>query len=91
MLVLSAGRQLLGELSDDPSLVAISVPIDYWDYLGWKDTLADPHNTARQKAYAHVRGDGHGLAAYRLAITAHMRIGFCRAVLWDRRACPSTE
>src|SRR5713226_9060869 len=50
--------KLLGELSSDPSLVAISVPIDYWDYLGWKDTLADPRNTARQKAYAHVRGDG---------------------------------
>src|SRR5713101_2312803 len=50
--------KLLGELAADPSLVAISVPIDYWDYLGWKDTLADPRNTVRQKAYAHVRGDG---------------------------------
>src|SRR6516165_9924574 len=50
--------KLLGELANDPSLVAISVPIDYWDYLGWKDTLANPRNTARQKAYAHVRGDG---------------------------------
>jgi hypothetical protein len=50
--------RLLGELAADPSLVAISVPIDYWDYLGWKDTLADPRNTARQKAYAHARGDG---------------------------------
>jgi hypothetical protein len=50
--------KLLGELANDPSLVAISVPIDIWDYLGWKDTLADPRNTARQKAYAHVRGDG---------------------------------
>jgi hypothetical protein len=50
--------RLLAELARDPSLVAISVPIDYWDYLGWKDTLADPRNTARQKAYAHVRGDG---------------------------------
>jgi hypothetical protein len=50
--------KLLGELARDPSLVAISVPIDYWDYLGWKDTLAEPRNTARQKAYAHVRGDG---------------------------------
>jgi hypothetical protein len=53
-----AADKLLGELADDPSLVPISVPIDYWDYLGWKDTLADPHNTARQKAYAHARGDG---------------------------------
>src|SRR3954466_11374930 len=50
--------QLLGELTNDSSLVAVSVPVDYWDYLGWKDTLADPHNTARQKAYAHARGDG---------------------------------
>src|SRR5207248_8022382 len=50
--------KLLGELTADPSLMAISVPIDYWDYLGWKDTLADPRNTARQKAYAQTRGDG---------------------------------
>jgi hypothetical protein len=50
--------QLLGELAADPSLVSVSVPVDYWDYLGWRDTLADPRNTARQKAYAHARGDG---------------------------------
>jgi hypothetical protein len=49
---------LLGELAADPSLVSISLPIDYWDYLGWKDTFADPRNTARQKAYARARGDG---------------------------------
>jgi hypothetical protein len=49
--------KLLGELAADPSLVALSVPIDYWDYLGWKDTLADPADSARQRAYAHARGD----------------------------------
>src|ERR1700740_1757471 len=37
-----AADKLLGELAADPSLVAISVPIDIWDYLGWKDTLANP-------------------------------------------------
>ena len=49
--------KLLGELAADPSLVALSDPIDYWDYLGWKDTLASPAHSARQRAYAHVRGD----------------------------------
>jgi hypothetical protein len=52
-----AADKLLGELAGDPSLVAISVPIDYWDYLGWKDTLASPTHSARQRAYARVRGD----------------------------------
>lgn len=52
-----AADRLLGELAGDPSLVAISLPIDYWDYLGWKDTLASPADTARQRAYARVRGD----------------------------------
>jgi hypothetical protein len=49
--------QVLGELAQDPSIVALSLPIDYWDYLGWKDTLAKPRHTARQRGYAHVRGD----------------------------------
>src|SRR6266702_8032565 len=49
--------KLLGELARDPALVAMSLPIDYWDYLGWKDTLANPDHTARQRGYARVRGD----------------------------------
>jgi hypothetical protein len=52
-----AADHLLGELAKDPSLVAMSLPIDYWDYLGWKDTLAKPGHTARQRAYAQIRGD----------------------------------
>jgi hypothetical protein len=50
--------RLVAQLADDPSLVALSVPIDYWDYLGWRDTLANPAHSARQRAYARVRGDG---------------------------------
>jgi hypothetical protein len=49
--------RLLGELAVEPGVVALSLPIDYWDYLGWKDTLANPAHSARQRAYAHVRGD----------------------------------
>src|SRR5437588_4746129 len=49
--------RLIGELAKDRSVIALSMPIDYWDYLGWKDTLADARFSARQKAYSHVRGD----------------------------------
>jgi hypothetical protein len=52
-----AADKLLAELRSDPALITLSLPIDYWDYLGWKDTLALPGHTARQKAYSHVRGD----------------------------------
>jgi hypothetical protein len=53
-----AADRLMGQLAKDPALVALSVPVDYWDYLGWRDTLANPAHSARQRAYARVRGDG---------------------------------
>jgi hypothetical protein len=49
--------RLLGELAGDSTFVAITLPVDYWDYLGWKDTLARPQNSARQTAYMKARGD----------------------------------
>ena len=52
-----AADKLIGELAADQSLIALSLPIDYWDYLGWKDTLANPAHSARQRAYARMRGD----------------------------------
>jgi hypothetical protein len=49
--------KLLGEFAADSSVVALSLPIDLWDYLGWKDTLALPGHSQRQRAYARLRGD----------------------------------
>src|SRR6187455_3102008 len=52
-----AADRLLAELASDRSVIALSLNVDYWDYLGWKDTLALKGNTERERAYAHVRGD----------------------------------
>ena len=49
--------KLLAELAERSDLVALTLPVDYWDYLGWKDTLAHPLFSARQRGYAYVRGD----------------------------------
>lgn len=47
---------LLRELSGHPGVIALSRPITYWDELGWKDTLARPQNTQKQKEYAWAMG-----------------------------------
>ncbi len=52
-----AADRLLGELSKDPNILTMSLAVDYWDYLGWKDTLALPGHAKRQRAYAGSRGD----------------------------------
>ncbi len=43
---------LLGELSQNPDIITLSLNVDYWDYLGWRDTLGSPRHTKRQQAYA---------------------------------------
>ncbi len=49
---------LLKTYAARPDVLAISLPVDYWDYLGWKDTLGSPKNSERQRSYARARGDG---------------------------------
>ena len=49
--------KLAGELSKDPTLITLTLAVDYWDYIGWKDTLALPGHGQRQRAYSRARGD----------------------------------
>ncbi|MGD0189952.1 MAG: DUF1223 domain-containing protein [Rhizomicrobium sp.] len=48
----------LAKLADRKDLIALSLPVTYWDMLGWKDTFASENNTRRQKAYAQLMGHG---------------------------------
>jgi len=52
-----AADRLLGSMARKPDVVVVSLPVDYWDYIGWKDTLASPIFTARQKSYAAALGN----------------------------------
>ena len=44
----------VGELQSRHDVIAMSFNIDYWDYIGWRDTLASHENTLRQQAYSKV-------------------------------------
>ncbi len=46
----------LGDLVGRGDIVALAYHVDYWDYLGWRDTLASAENTARQRAYGRSFG-----------------------------------
>src|SRR3954467_11746018 len=48
---------LLTELAKPPTVIPLSFPVDYSGHLGWKDTLGQPAFAARQRGYAHLRGD----------------------------------
>ena len=43
---------LQAELADRNDVLPLTFPVDYWDYLGWHDTLARAGNSKRQMAYA---------------------------------------
>jgi hypothetical protein len=51
-----AADAYFADLAERDDVVALSFHVDYWDYLGWRDTLGDPANAARQRDYAEVRG-----------------------------------
>ncbi|WP_246660402.1 thioredoxin family protein [Nitratireductor sp. XY-223] len=47
---------VLGELVGQGNVVALSYHVDYWNYLGWEDTLSSKQSTDRQYDYARSLG-----------------------------------
>jgi hypothetical protein len=75
--------KLLGELAENKNLVALSLPVDYWDYLGWHDTLAQAAFSQRQRGYSESRG-GHEVFTPQVVVN-----GITQVVGSDRRAIES--
>ncbi len=46
----------LGELARQPGIIALAFHVDYWDYIGWRDPLASPEATERQRRYTQALG-----------------------------------
>lgn len=76
---------LLHSLSGREDLIPLALHVDYWDYIGWKDTFAQAPFSARQRAYAEALGNSmvytpqiivHG----RAALTSSTKVQLNRAI-----------
>lgn len=60
-------------LRDD--LLVLSLPVTYWDYLGWKDTFASKANTKRQHKYANLLGRSQVFTPQMIIDGTHSTVG----------------
>jgi len=70
--------KFMEELAAKPGIVALTLPVDIWDYLGWRDSFAKHEYSLRQQAYApHLPS--------RSVYTPQMVIGGSADVVGSRR------
>lgn len=67
------GDQTLALFAEKESVLALTWPVTYWNYTGWKDTLAMPDNDKRQSRY-NSRLDGGWLATPQMVINGKVAI-----------------
>ena len=65
----------LAELAERDDVIALAFHVDYWDYLGWKDTFGRPEHSERQSEYAAVRGDRKVYTPQMIVNGAHHFLG----------------
>jgi hypothetical protein len=72
-----AADALILEMSRQANVIPLTFPVEIWDYVGWRDTLAKPAFTKRQRAYA--------------AMVAGKRIYTPQAVVNGRAHCVGSD
>jgi hypothetical protein len=51
-----AANAWAAQLAARRNVIVLTYPVDYWDYLGWKDNLAKPAFAMRQRGYRSKLG-----------------------------------
>jgi hypothetical protein len=72
-------NRLVGELGREESeVIALTFSVDYWDYLGWRDTFAHTEFTRRQREYRRALG-ARGLYTPEVVINGAHNVNGARA------------
>lgn len=68
---------MIADLAGREDVLALSLHVDYWNYLGWEDTFSQADFTERQYGYSHA---AHSTVVY----TPQLIIGGSHPVMPDR-------
>ena len=87
---------LLAELIEQPDIIALSMHVDYWDYLGWRDRYASPAMTQRQRDYQAAHGarsiyTPQMIVQGREAVIGHRRADVAAAIAAQRAVPPAVD
>lgn len=72
---------LLSELAVRPDILALTLPVTYWDYLGWQDSFAKPAHDTRQRDYARRYAGGRVYTPQIVIDGLHREIGSHRTAV----------
>ncbi|HAK61753.1 MAG TPA: DUF1223 domain-containing protein [Alphaproteobacteria bacterium] len=75
--------EYLQKLSLNENVIALTLPVTYWDYLGWKDTFAKPEFDNRQRAYAVSAGNSDIYTPQIIIDGEHQEVGSQTDVIDD--------
>ena len=74
---------LMEELAARGDVIALSLHVDYWDYIGWEDSFAQPAFGDRQRTYAQVAGEHMVYTPQMIVGGTHQVIGTDAMALMD--------
>ncbi len=74
----------LAQYANRSDVIALAMHIDYWDYIGWKDTFASPEFTQRQYKYARA-GSRRVVYTPQMIVNGHNSIEGVRRSEFDKQ------
>ena len=67
--------EFLGRLAKRDDVIALSLHVDYWDYIGWKDSFGSAQFTKRQHAYAYAANKSMVYTPQMVVSGRHLLVG----------------
>lgn len=70
----------IAELADGEDVLPLTFTVDYWDYLGWRDSFAKSAFGERHKLYVKRLAGGRGVISPQIVVDGRAQVGRSRSL-----------